>query len=135
MKSFICETDNGDMILTIKYNPEYKNFKLYLHGILCEQNGIKFYQDGASCPVKADRTAILQAADRLVRYHHFWTEESQLAFEKWFDKLWKQSHPESDGEPVFMEDTPMIFSDVTSKNESSTDDWLFEPTNGFSRGW
>ena len=34
MKSFICETDNGDMILTIKYNHEYKNFKLYLHGIL-----------------------------------------------------------------------------------------------------
>ena len=110
MKSFICETDNGDMILTIKYNHEYKNFKLYLHGIQRGQNGIEFYQDGATCPVKADRTEVLQAADRLIRRHYYWSEENQRAFEKWFDELWKQSHPEFDGEPLFMEDTVMIFS-------------------------
>ena len=112
MKSFICETNNGDMILTIKYFPEFKIFKLYLHGIQNkkDETDIEVYQDGASCLVKADRTAILHAANRVVHSHHYWTAESQLAFEKWFDKLWKQSHPEFDGEPVFMEDTLMIFS-------------------------
>lgn len=110
MKSFICETDNGDMILTIKYNPEYKNFKLYLNGIQRKQNGVGFYQDSGSCPVKVDRTAILQEADRLVNYHHYWSKESQHAFEKWFNKLWEQSHPKFDGEPVFMKDTMMIFA-------------------------
>ena len=94
MKSFICETENGDMILTIKYNPEYKNFKLYLHGIQRGQNGVEFYQDSTSSPVESDRTAILQEADRLVRYHHYWTEESQSAFEKWFDELWNHILPE-----------------------------------------
>ena len=110
MKSFICETDCGEMVLTIKYNPEYKNFKLYLYGIQCGQKGVEFYPAGTSCPVKFDRTAILQEADRLVRYHHYWTEENQRAFEKWFDELWKQIHPEFDGEPLFMENTVMIFS-------------------------
>lgn len=110
MKSFICETDADEMVLTIKYNPEYKNFKLYLHGILREQNGVKVYPHGASCPVEADRIAILQEADRLVRYHYYWPEENQRAFEKWFDELWKQCHPEFDGEPVFMEDSVMIFA-------------------------
>lgn len=112
MKSFICETDNGDMILTIKYYPKYKIFKLYLHGIQNKkyETGIEVYQDESSCLVKADRTAILQAADRVVREHHYWTEESQFAFEKWFDKLWKQSHPEFVGESSFREDTEMIFA-------------------------
>ena len=112
MKSFICETNNGDMILTLKYFPEFKVFKLYLHGIQNkkDETDIAVYQDGASCLVKVDRIAILHAANRIVNYHHYWTAESQLAFEKWFDKLWKQSHSEVDGEPVFMEDTLMIFS-------------------------
>ena len=110
MKSFICETDCGELVLTIKYNSEYKNFKLYLHGIHHGPNGVEFYQHNVSCPIKADRIEILQAADRLIRYHHYWPEDNQRAFEKWFDELWKQSHPEFDGEPIFMEDTEMIFA-------------------------
>ena len=108
MKSFICETDAGEMVLTIKYNPEYKNFKLYLHHIMRKENGVEFHQHSASCPVEADRTAILQEADRLVRYHYYWPEENQRAFEKWFDELWKQCH--QFGEPVIMEYSRMIFA-------------------------
>ena len=33
------------------------------------------------------------------------------------------------------DDTKMIDEDYESENESSTNDWIFEPTNGFSRGW
>ena len=114
MKSFICETDGGEMVLTIRYNPEYENFKLYLHGIQVNHNdkgNINFYKDmSTNTSKRPGRTEILQAADRLIRNHYYWPEENQRAFEKWFDELWKQSHPEFDGEPVFMEDTVMIFA-------------------------
>ena len=52
MKSFICSTDAGDMILTVKYNQEHQNFKLYLNGIQSSffNNGLNFYSDNNSCP-------------------------------------------------------------------------------------
>ena len=106
MKSFICETDCGEMIITIKFCPEYKNFALYLHGIQNDQynTGIHFYQDKSLSSVAPNRVAILKAVNRLVSYHHYWTAENQAAFEKWFDKLWKEFYSEFGSELVFMEE-------------------------------
>ena len=88
MKSFICSTDAGDMILTVKYNQEHENFKLYLNGIQSSfsNNGLNFYSDNNSCPIKPQKQAIFAAAHKLVNYHHMWF--NQADFERWFSHYW-----------------------------------------------
>ena len=95
MKSFIVETDVGQMILTLKYYPEMEKFRLFLHGVIEDKMyDVSFYEDNRTLYIEPDRNAIFDAAKKLINYHFVWTEDSQDKFHSFLWHLWKDTHKE-----------------------------------------
>ena len=97
MKSFICETNGGELVLTLRFDPEFQKFHIHLYGIISnfeDKTGLSFFKEKYSCPIEPNFDAIVKMAEREVGYHFVWLNDS--LFKKWLKKIF----PYKDGEYI-----------------------------------
>lgn len=97
MKSFICETDCEEMVLTLRFDPEFQKFHINLYSINSNfenKTALSFFKKSYSCLIEPNFDAIVKMAEREVEYYYVWTNKDK--FKEWLKNIF----PYKDGEYI-----------------------------------
>jgi hypothetical protein len=97
MKSFICETDCGELALTLRFDHEFQKFHIYLYDInlnFGKRTDLTFFKESYSCPIEPNFDDIVKMAEREVEYHYAWTNKDK--FKEWLKNIF----PYKDGKYI-----------------------------------
>jgi len=89
MKIFIIQTNNDQIILTLKYYNHNQTFRIFLHKFTNDTtcDGVAFYEIAKSSFIKPNRMDLFKAAKSIITEKFEWSKESQNEFRSFLHQI------------------------------------------------